>query len=108
MWKLGLEIKWPHETFFFDFLLVFVCLIALPFLNTSEIRSSLFRPIHKKLVWLLLADCLLLGWIGMQPVESPYLEIGQIASVYFFVHFLVFIPLLGKLESHLVRIRQSI
>ena len=82
---------------------VFACLIALPFLNTSEIRSSLFRPIYKKLFWLLLADCFLLGWIGMMPVETPYLEIGQIASVYFFIHFLVFLPLLGVLESSLIR-----
>ena len=79
--------------------LVFACLLALPFLQTSEVRSSLFRPIHKKLFWLLLADCLILGWIGMKPVETPYVEVGQIASVYFFVHFLVFVPILGRLEA---------
>ncbi len=83
--------------------LVFACLLALPFLQTSEIRSSLFRPIHKKLFWLLLADCLILGWIGMKPVETPYVEVGQVASVYFFVHFLVFIPVLGRLESRYLR-----
>ncbi len=47
-------------------------LFALPFINTSYVRSSSFRPIHQKLFWLLLADCLLLGWIGCQPVEAPY------------------------------------
>jgi len=44
--------------------LVFISLLALPFLNTSAIRSSSFRPLHKKLFWLLVADCILLGWIG--------------------------------------------
>merc|ERR1712224_837131 len=82
-------------------LLVFVCLLLLPFINTSESRSSEFRPLHKKLFWLLLADVLLLGWIGMKPVETPYIEVGQLASVYFFVHFLIFIPNLGKMEKFL-------
>ena len=41
--------------------LVFVCLLALPFLNTSQVRSSHFRPIYKKLFWLFVADCLILG-----------------------------------------------
>lgn len=82
--------------------LVFVSLLALPFIHTSQIRSSSFRPIHQKLFWLLLADCLLLGWIGQKPVEDPYVLIGQLASVYFFVYFLIFIPLLGKLEAKLI------
>lgn len=85
--------------------LVFVCLLALPFLNTSEIRSSSFRPIHKKFFWFLVADCLLLGWIGCQPVEAPYVTIGQLASVFFFFYFLVCIPFLGKLESKLISYR---
>jgi len=42
-----------------------------------------------------------LGWIGCQPVEDPYVLIGQLASVYFFVYFLVFMPLLGKFEHFL-------
>jgi ubiquinol-cytochrome c reductase cytochrome b subunit len=80
--------------------LVFVCLFALPFLNTSYVRSSAFRPIHTKLFWLLVADCLLLGWIGSQPVEAPYVAIGQLASVGFFVYFAM-IPILGQFENQL-------
>jgi len=83
--------------------LVFVALLALPFLNTSAIRSSSFRPIHKKFFWLLVADCVLLGWIGQQPVEAPYVTIGQIASVFFFFYFFVCIPFLGKFEEKLIR-----
>ena len=82
--------------------LVFVSLLALPFIHTSQIRSSSFRPLHRKLFWLLVADCLLLGWIGCQPVEDPYVLIGQLASVYFFLYFLVFMPILGKIETYLV------
>lgn len=83
--------------------LVFVCLFALPFLNTSPVRSSSFRPLFKKFYWLLVADCVLLGWIGMQPVEDPYVLVGQIASVFFFVFFLVIVPGLGKMEDALLR-----
>nr|YP_008802523.1 apocytochrome b [Monomastix sp. OKE-1]AGZ90176.1 apocytochrome b [Monomastix sp. OKE-1] len=79
--------------------LVFVSLLALPFLNTSEIRSSSFRPIHKILFWFLGADCVLLGWIGCQPVEAPFVTIGQIASIFFFFYFLVCVPLLGRIEK---------
>jgi ubiquinol-cytochrome c reductase cytochrome b subunit len=85
--------------------LVFISLLLLPFINTSEIRSSNFRPISKKFFWFLVADCLLLGWIGCQPVEAPYVTIGQIASIFFFFYFLVCIPFLGKLESKLIHFR---
>lgn len=87
--------------------LVFISLLALPFLNTSSIRSSSFRPIHKKFFWLLVADCLLLGWIGCQPVEAPYVTIGQIASVFFFFYFLICVPFLGKLESKLINYKEA-
>ncbi len=82
--------------------LVFISLLALPFLNTSQIRSSSFRPIHKKFYWLLVADLVLLSWIGQQPVEDPYILIGQCASVYFFFYFLIYVPLSGKIEQYLI------
>ena len=83
--------------------LVFVSLLLLPFINTSPVRSATFRPLYKKLFWLFVADALLLGWIGCQPVEDPYVLIGQIASVYFFVYFLIAIPFLGKFETMLLQ-----
>lgn len=82
--------------------LVFVCLFALPFINTTHVRSSSFRPLHRKAFWLFLADALVLGWIGMQPVEEPYIIIGQIATLFFFVYFLLGVPALGRLEHAFV------
>nr|QOZ41735.1 cytochrome b [Prototheca wickerhamii] len=83
--------------------LVFICLFALPFLNTSPIRSNNFRPIHRKLFWTIFADCVLLSWIGQKPVEDPYILVGQLASVFFFFYFLVAVPLTGKLEHYLIK-----
>lgn len=87
--------------------LVFISLLALPFINTSQIRSSSFRPIYKKFYWLLVADLILLSWIGQQPVEDPYILIGQLASIYFFFYFLVYIPLGGKLEHFLIEYKPA-
>ena len=56
-------------------------------MNTSEVRSSLYRPIHQFFFWLLVADYLVLGYLGQQVPESPFIEIGQLASVYYFAYF---------------------
>jgi quinol-cytochrome oxidoreductase complex cytochrome b subunit len=76
-------------------------LLVLPIVNTSEVRSSLYRPLHKFFFWLLVADYLILGYLGQQVPESPFIEIGQIASVYYFAYFLVIIPVLGRFEKNL-------
>jgi ubiquinol-cytochrome c reductase cytochrome b subunit len=76
-------------------------LLVLPIVNTSEIRSTLYRPLHQKFFWLLVADYILLGYLGQQVPESPFIEIGQIASIYYFSYFLLIIPALGRLEKSL-------
>ena len=87
--------------------IVFISLLALPFINTSPIRSSNFKPLHKKFFWLIVADTLLLSWIGQQPVEDPYILIGQAASVFFFFYFLIVIPFLGKFEHYLTQYKPT-
>jgi len=76
-------------------------LLVLPFVNTAEVRSSLYRPLHQKLFWLLVADYIFLGYLGQQVPESPFTEIGQVASIYYFSSFLFFIPFLGRFEKFL-------
>jgi quinol-cytochrome oxidoreductase complex cytochrome b subunit len=76
-------------------------LLVLPVVNTSDIRSSLYLPLHQKFFWLLVADYILLGYLGQQVPESPFIEIGQIASIYYFAYFLIIIPVLGRLEKSL-------
>nr|YP_004222761.1 apocytochrome b [Glaucocystis nostochinearum]ADW83133.1 apocytochrome b [Glaucocystis nostochinearum] len=76
-----------------------IVLFLLPFLHLNNTRSSLFRPVGRKLFWLLLADCLILGWIGGNVVEYPYIQIGQSATFFYFFYFLICIPVLGYLEN---------
>ena len=74
-------------------------LATLPWIHSTEIRSSRFRPFYKIFYGLLLSCCLLLGWIGGMPVEDPYILIGQLLSLVYFLYFTFFIPLLGKVEQ---------
>jgi len=76
-------------------------LFVLPFVNTSEIRSSLYRPLYQKFFWLLVIDYILLGYLGQQLPESPFIEIGQLASIYYFSYFLIIMPFLGRIEKAL-------
>ena len=78
-------------------------LLLLPVINTSEIRSSKFRPIYGVAYWFLVADFLILGWIGQKPVETPYIEVGQVATVFYFLFLLVLIPVIGIVEKQLIR-----
>jgi ubiquinol-cytochrome c reductase cytochrome b subunit len=80
-----------------------VILLFLPFINTSKVRSSTFRPIYRFVFWFLFADFLLLGWIGQEVVEEPFVMVGQIGTIFYFIYFLVFIPLVGILENLLIR-----
>jgi len=83
---------------------MFVCLFGLPWLHTSPVRSTTFRPIYRVFFWIFLADVMLLGWLGQCPVEDPYITLGQLCSVYYFVFFLVIIPVLGKFERKILSI----
>jgi hypothetical protein len=49
------------------------------------------------------ADFIILGWIGQKPVESPYIEVGVFATIFYFVFLLVIIPVVGLIEEFLLK-----
>jgi ubiquinol-cytochrome c reductase cytochrome b/c1 subunit len=73
-------------------------LFLVPWLDTSPVRSSRYRPIYKWLFWVLVIDALALGWVGANPPQGIVVTVGQIATFYFYLHFLVLLPVIGKIE----------
>ena len=78
-------------------------LFIIPFINSSEIRNTTYRPIFKFFFWLFLADFVILVIAGQKPVTDTYKLVSQVATVYYFMFFLVIIPVVGKIEAALVR-----
>jgi quinol-cytochrome oxidoreductase complex cytochrome b subunit len=89
-------------------------LLVLPWLDTSRVRSGTYRPVFKQFFWILVLDCILLGYIGSRVpdnlfwIDTPAHEgsfaltnklVGQLATLYYFVHFLIILPVLGLLET---------
>ena len=74
-------------------------LAALPWLDTSKIRSAVFRPLYKQFYWILVVDVLVLGYVGAMPAEGLYLLIARVATAYYFIHFLIILSILGFKEK---------
>jgi len=79
-------------------------LLLLPILNTSDIRSTKFRPIFAFFYWVFAINFLLLGWIGQKPVESPFIEVGVFSTMFYFIFILFLVPIIGILEKKLIKL----
>jgi ubiquinol-cytochrome c reductase cytochrome b subunit len=82
----------------FMFASIFI-LMALPWLDSSKVRSATFRPIYRKFFWVLVVTVILLGYLGAKPPEGIYLILARIGTAYYFIHFLILLPLLGRYEK---------
>ena len=107
---------WPWyailRAFTFDFLFIPAKLLGvlamfsailvwffLPWLDKSPVRSGMFRPKFKIFFGILVVDVLILGYCGGAPAEEPFVMISQLASAYYFAHFLIILPLLSRLDN---------
>jgi ubiquinol-cytochrome c reductase cytochrome b subunit len=78
-----------------------IILFFLPWIDRSPVRSANYRPMFKIAFWVFILDAIILGYIGSQPPEEPFITIGRIATLYYFAHFLVIIPLICRFEKPL-------
>nr|YP_003587433.1 cytochrome b [Apalone ferox]ACO83392.1 cytochrome b [Apalone ferox]ARR28340.1 cytochrome b [Apalone ferox] len=80
-------------------LMSILVLFILPMLHTSKQRTLTFRPITQTLFWSFIANLVVLTWIGGQPVENPFITIGQTASILYFTILLVLMPISNAMEN---------
>ena len=88
---------WGVLAMFTSILLLFF----LPWLDKSPVRSGSYRPVFKRFFWLLVLDVLILGYVGGAPISPFRTALGQAAAAYYFIHFLVILPLVSEFETPL-------
>ncbi|MBO6901534.1 MAG: cytochrome b N-terminal domain-containing protein [Rhizobiaceae bacterium] len=74
-------------------------LFFVPWLDTSKVRSAVYRPWYKLFFWLFVADAIFLGWLGAKPAEGAYVAMAQIGTFYYFAFFIIIMPVLGLIET---------
>ena len=109
---------WPFyailRSFTFDFLWIpaklwgviamfasILLLFFLPWLDKSPVRSGAYRPVFKRFFWILLVDVAVLGYVGGAPISPLNVALGQLATAYYFAHFLIILPFVSKHETPL-------
>ena len=88
---------WGVLAMFGSILLLFL----MPWLDTSPVRSGNYRPVFKRFFWILLVDIVILAWVGGGTPDTLHVALGQLATAYYFAHFLIILPLISKHEATL-------
>ncbi len=76
-------------------------LVFVPWLDTSRVRSARYRPIYKWFFWLFVLTCVALGYLGSKPAEGVYVAWAQFFTFLYFGHFLLVMPIVGRIETPL-------
>ena len=79
-------------------------LLILPLTDLSRTRGNQFRPAMKLFFWFFVVNFVILMWIGSQHPTSPYVEIGQISTAFYFLWFVLIVPAIGLAENTIMDI----
>ena len=79
-------------------------LLVLPLTDISRVRGNQFRPAMKLFFWFFVVDFFILMWIGSQHPTTPYVEIGQISTAFYFLWFILIVPVIGLYENTIMDI----
>ncbi|MFN4271596.1 MAG: cytochrome b [Aliihoeflea sp.] len=74
-------------------------LFFVPWLDTSRVRSAVYRPWYKLFFWLFVINAVFMGWLGSKPAEGIYVALAQVGTFYYFAFFLIIMPILGLVET---------
>jgi ubiquinol-cytochrome c reductase cytochrome b subunit len=84
--------------------LAILILLIMPITDLSKLRGVQFRPFSKIAFFIFVANFLILMQLGAKHVESPFIEFGQISTIFYFSHFLIIIPLVSIIENSLIEL----
>jgi ubiquinol-cytochrome c reductase cytochrome b subunit len=76
-----------------------IILFFVPWLDTSRVKSTSYRPIYRVFFWIFAINAVILGWLGSRPAEGIYPLLSLIGTIYYFGHFLIVLPVLGLIET---------
>lgn len=90
----------PDKLFGVLAMIAAICvLFIIPWLDTSRVKSTRYRPLYKPFFWLFVITCLALGYLGAKAPEGWYLFASRAFTAYYFIHFLVVMPIIGLIET---------
>nr|YP_010547229.1 cytochrome b [Odontocimbex svenhedini]UYK52168.1 cytochrome b [Odontocimbex svenhedini] len=70
-------------------ILSILILLILPFLHNKNFKGLTFYPLNQLIFWMYISMIIMLTWIGANPVETPYIIIGQLITFCYFLYFLI-------------------
>ena len=74
-------------------------LAFVPWLDTSRVRSTKYRPTYRWFFLLFVFTCIALGYLGAKPAEGQYIIWARVFTAYYFIHFLLVMPIVGLIET---------
>ena len=83
-------------------------ILVMAYTDVSRSRGIQFRPLSKIAFYVFVLNFLILMQLGAKHVESPYIEFGQIATVLYFAHFLIIVPIINYIENSLIELNVNI